>query len=149
MERTALLVVTIMSMLAPLIASGWAWLSAAATATVGIVGFVITLRAEGRAVVAERRADDAERRADDADRREREAHEWEREKRETEQAEAQERQRVYDWVRTTKAIHGTAFFTLDLANLDVARAAERLGLTVLKELRESDGSVAAAMCQVL
>jgi len=149
MERTVLLLVTVVSTLAPLATSGWRWLSAAATATVGAVGFIVTLRAEARAVRAERLANDADRRADEADRREREAHEWEREKREAERGEVRARQRVHDWLISQKAIHGTAFFELDLAELDMARAAQRLDLLMLKELHEANGSVVAAMCQVL
>lgn len=102
-----------------------------ATALVGAVGLVTTIKAE--------------RRAEEAERREREAFAWERDKREAEQRQARARDEIAAWVTTKKSQHGRKAFPVDLATeLDVARAAESLGLIELKELRTGEGVLDAA-----
>jgi hypothetical protein len=169
MNQLLLAVVTVIATLAPVAARGWSWASAGGTVLVGVVGFVLNIRAdrrasreearairaeqraqaaEDRAVREEQRAEAAEIRALGAERREREAHEWDRETREREQKDVRERSRVEAWVVAKKQAHGTAFFPVDVdAELDVARAARRLGLLTLKELGGNDGSVVAAHAQ--
>jgi hypothetical protein len=148
MERIVLLLVTVAAALTPLALTGWRWLSAVATVFVGAVGFVLSVRADRRAAREEARAIRAERRADEAEHREREAHGWDREKRQQEQQELRARQRVEEWVAEQKKAHGGGFFPLALADLDIARAAQAMGLVTLKEHRGNDGSVDLAMARV-
>lgn len=159
MDRLVLGLVTFGSLVVSWVAPGWSWITGIATVLVGVVGFYTTIRADGRAARQEARAvraeerasrDEeralrAEQRAQEAERREREAHEWGREKRDAEAKQAREREAAASWVADKKREHGTSPFPIDLDNeLDLARAAERLGLIRLKELRGDAGLVDVA-----
>jgi hypothetical protein len=155
MERLVLVLVVVVCALAPSLATGWSWLSALTPVVVGAFAFFFNWKADrradreqARALRAERRAEDAERRAAEAELREREAHGWDRERVEREQEEVRARIRVEEWAARTKKLHGGGWFRLDLKDLDLARAAEALGLVSLKPHRGNDGAIDLVIARI-